>query len=378
MRRLFCLAFVLTFSSYFCILTWRSAHLGLLKRAPRRYEHSSSNSSAVIGNNPECIPRLNLHLFCMFTAASAELLHHFVPHYIKLGVKLESMNFVVNTHGINASIARSTKALLRSINVWRFTLEPAEFTSNRKRDIVNTWLTGLPTDAWVIYADIDEFFYYPKSIDVLIDLGHDDFTGYMVDQVDDTFTFPELMHSSSISEQYPMSCFGLRQRISHTWGVETLKHVLFRVRGRDSNYTEPRQFSTSHKLRSPVEALNVGPFKHFGFTGGVNGFMGVLLMKLHAYEQGDERGHSKNIGRTMLYRRQLDLFDVSGWPERLQLTVSGSSTFKETCVKIGDWSAFINKEGTVHAIENRSNEIRNLKLKRTREAKSRRESYVGL
>jgi len=105
-----------------------------------------------------------VYLWSMVAADSYNMLEHFLQHYIEVGVPVENMRFLL--HATNDASRQRSLAVFakhginldRNVNVTQVT-----FSSNAKRDFFNQHIASLPSNAWLTYPDLDEFFHYPCS-----------------------------------------------------------------------------------------------------------------------------------------------------------------------------------------------------------------------
>lgn len=112
--------------------------------------------------------RESLYLFSFLSSSgSALMLRHFTSHYFgALGVKPLHARFVVLEQHGGGGLADVLSLLLDEAHVPAANvraLRNVSYSDALKIDQVNEYILGLPMDAWLIFADSDEFFTYPCS-----------------------------------------------------------------------------------------------------------------------------------------------------------------------------------------------------------------------
>ena len=147
----------------------------------------------------------SIHLWTMVAASSSSMIEHFVKHYRRVGVPLENMNFLV--HHNNEREKQNVVSILKENGVGMDKITFIDqYNSDIKRDAINEHIESLPKDAWLVYPDLDELFYFP-----CVSGGPDtfrSFCGSMVDRFATTkpgIAMPPVaaMSEQSISNQYP-------------------------------------------------------------------------------------------------------------------------------------------------------------------------------
>ena len=119
----------------------------------------------------------SVHLLSMLAANGSAMLHHFVQHYVGIGIRPSNMAFVLDVDLWGGSAgdgpvpaaeralqARASLAVLAAAGVLNVTLSAGAYArhgDDYKRDLVNRHLASLPDDAWLVYADGDEHFHFP-------------------------------------------------------------------------------------------------------------------------------------------------------------------------------------------------------------------------
>eukprot|EP00401_Gymnodinium_catenatum_P066163 CAMPEP_0117539750 /NCGR_PEP_ID=MMETSP0784-20121206/43145_1 /TAXON_ID=39447 /ORGANISM="" /LENGTH=348 /DNA_ID=CAMNT_0005336385 /DNA_START=94 /DNA_END=1138 /DNA_ORIENTATION=+ len=233
----------------------------------------------------------------------ALLMTHYLAHYAALEVDLPARAHVV-LHVIDKKSLGEMLSVLRSYGI-RPAREIGRYDPATKANMANAWLDRLPADAWAINADSDEFFEFPCELRNQIREGKDAFLGHMAERVGANLTFPELRASPNISDQYPISCPGLRKNIGN-WAnisdrVLDYKYVLFKV-------TLPgrvrRRFHGNHivlPVPSEKATVQLGRFPHYAMTGS------SFFIKLrHKITMAHDRG--KENMRNALYASYIKLF----------------------------------------------------------------------
>jgi hypothetical protein len=110
-----------------------------------------------------------VHLFSLVSVFEHELLHHFLSYYALQGVRLRSNAHIVLHHGVEdvASEQQRAAAVLDSFGVADVVVVAFHNLSaleEHKLGRLNRLTRSLPSDAWIIFANVDELFEYPCDI----------------------------------------------------------------------------------------------------------------------------------------------------------------------------------------------------------------------
>ena len=210
--------------------------------------------------------RPHLHAFT-YMAPDALLVAHWLKHYIELGIPTRNLAIHMRSRedrtdeaALNATLgelARSGVQITRQVNLTRGHFLSTQLISRSLVDAVNAYLQTLPSHAWVILADSDEFFSMPCGLARLIRGRHDAFLAKMVDRLAADGSIPPLAPSPDISVQYPIECL-LRQALStdqaRKGGFFTSKVALFRAQGFAKRWPRKARTGVGHRTisREPV------------------------------------------------------------------------------------------------------------------------------
>jgi len=123
---------------------------------------------------------------------------------------------------------------------------PANVLEGIKLKRLNVHLSMLPENAWLIFADVDEFFVYP--CDVLARIGKRDAAcGFMTDRIAvDARSLPPVRAAPALAEQYPR-CVKIRGYGRAPIAGNPLKLVL--LRARTGKLAQIPVFITAHRAR---------------------------------------------------------------------------------------------------------------------------------
>ena len=155
----------------------------------------------------------------MVDGAAVTMLSHFLDHYERAGVILRThAAFLVHVPNNTSAGSSGALRLLTSRGVRLLELTRT-YHSNLKRDRINAHIRSLPTDAWLIYADVDELFHFPCR------LTSDCISAQLVDRLALGRRIPTM--GAHPHDQFPV-CAKVREQLT---GLTT-KFVLFRVRSR--------------------------------------------------------------------------------------------------------------------------------------------------
>jgi hypothetical protein len=210
--------------------------------------------------NQRCVQRYctlthlsgRLYLWSLQTVNDTSLLRHFVHHYAALGVRTSHMTFVFDgppsggalPHGWWHEHAGQVRRVLRDIapgSSVRTT--PGGYQTHgdeHKRDAVNAHIQSLPADAWLIYADSDEFFRFPCSASPAPTCGT------MVDRLPPNIShraqIPNVDQTQPLHRQFPR-CATVRSSLQ---GAYARKFILLPARRVDGKAME---LADSHNVR---------------------------------------------------------------------------------------------------------------------------------
>mmetsp|Transcript_14525 Transcript_14525/g.47334 ORF Transcript_14525/g.47334 Transcript_14525/m.47334 type:complete len:367 (+) Transcript_14525:179-1279(+) len=309
--------------------------------------------------------RLYLWVMMPTSKATATMIPYFAQHYEQLGVDTRRRVTVLLhrdpavSDAVNAEVMTALRDAFDvpsydATYIARFSVV-SEYSSDIKREQVNAWLQTLPADAFVVYADLDEFFEYPLDIEDQLILGGDDdrdkkkddtLIAFMMERVGADFTFPALrdIHEGvSIEEQFPLMC-----RTRERFRGNDQKHSLFAVVDRQTG--ERRQFNSSHRIQSEDtrrrKRRSGVDFAHYAYIGGPDGFMHTLQVK---YESKNATDPYELKGRGV-YDKERQIFEVTkaddGDDDRttassvrhyeISLTDTGKALFRGVCHLDGD------------------------------------------
>ena len=171
------------------------------------------------------------YLWTQASAQSHALLRHWLGHYMEQGVRLATHASVhLEPSQSDRELELALEALaahqVRNVTVLERGMNSSGLAA-RLRNGVNTFLGLLPEDAWLIWADVDEFFTWPCNVaQMLKQTRLSAACGRMSDRLaQGLIGMRKVTHATSLFEQFPV-CSTLRRRIG---GVAT-KLTLLRSR----------------------------------------------------------------------------------------------------------------------------------------------------
>ena len=232
-------------------------------------------------NGRQCAERCTLHhiankvyLFSMFSPTAHVLLPHFLQHYANLGVALKNNTRLVMDI-IPDSQSNHIELCLQSIvshgvpvsNVILAHNPDNSYWSMEKTAHINAYVKTLHRTAWLIYADIDEFFEYPCRI--FGELGRTlAVLAHMADRVGDSLmNIPHIKSRPSLLTQFPR-CVSIRAGIRKE--MQDRKVILVSLRlGVDG---EPPRWLSSHTINWMTSKegwrniSDIGHFSHFAWS----------------------------------------------------------------------------------------------------------------
>ena len=188
---------------------------------------------------PSCslsLLNVSLHLISFFASSETLLARHFVRHYRGVGVPLRNMLLLIHRRANDSLAYHSTLEALREEGLDEGSVShplvdaARDFEKVKVRNI-NARIMRLPEDAYVIYADVDEFFSFP--CDMVRRLAkHDIFCATMSDRMAANGKVMPLRRHPDIAAQFPHRCY-VRQHVRRKGTpMNTVKVALMRVRRR--------------------------------------------------------------------------------------------------------------------------------------------------
>lgn len=208
--------------------------------------------------------RSQLYAYSFIPGKDALLLAHWLQHYIS-GIGIPPAHFafgMMASSQANARIWDEHRAVLEhaGIDVRRqITLLNSTYTDELRLANVNNYIAALPKDAWLIFADHDEFFRFSCTVRQAVQLHRGDvFCSPMLDMLALDGTIAPLQAAPDISVQYPIAC-RIRDALSNPYNPSlrfmTEKVALFKVwsvaadhNGTGRPSTQARHFRTPHRL----------------------------------------------------------------------------------------------------------------------------------
>ena len=179
-----------------------------------------------------------LYLWSLVSSRSHALLRHWLRHYRLQGIRLES-NAELIIEGSGEELLYTQKALHQE-GVSQYTvysdLRNTSMIVNGVSIVgVNAWLRAgvndflsrSPPNAWLIWADVDEFFTWPCDIQLHLGTGHHvAVCGKMQDRVSANWELAKVALNQNITTQFPL-CARIRRDITNGLAI---KITLLRTR----------------------------------------------------------------------------------------------------------------------------------------------------
>jgi len=243
-------------------------------------------------------------------SSNEELATHWFRHYAALGIRMSTHAHIV-VHATCAKETAHAHAFLRGQNVSHMTFVAA-FSSAIKTKMLNEFISHeLPRDAWLVYADADEFFRFPTDA---LKLARQSYAlcSSMVDRLAAGFTVPRVRAYDArlpLALQFSL-CARLRQRIAPSGGWMKITLLRARIRGL------PPAFINTHvaviNLTRRVLRIGGNGRQRCTYTGGFPHYMhseqgyAMLRSKLALYKQ------MRRAVSTRVYQAHLHLVEQVG------------------------------------------------------------------
>jgi FkbM family methyltransferase len=222
-------------------------------------------SQPVVRNCTLSFLQSRLWAFSFIPGDDATMLSHWLNHYVSgLGVPPTHVQFArLNRSSEDDNSRLAHERVMRTYGVpsTQLTVAPStQYSDALRLAAVNAWITRLPADAWVIFADSDELFSFPCTMATLVAQGHTRFCAQMVDRLSASGAIEPLRAHPDISVQYPRECHlrHLLSEDSNRGTFYTSKVALFKVRLNDAASSAPRTFRSPHNLHGSTAVGCVG------------------------------------------------------------------------------------------------------------------------
>ena len=220
----------------------------------------------------ECTPQLRfladrLFLFSFILADDADMLWHWLRHYHGLGVRPTHTYVAVRArHSATEEQLQATLQALAAGGVPQQNLRVvrAPPSDSLKLELINQRIAALPAGSWFVYADVDELFDYPCSLEVFTRRSVC-LLGVMWDQLAADGNITELAGAPDLSLQFPLQC---RVRTTLARHMNPHKVILHRVDGRESGELHRHRrimFRNTHAVNSSQCGV-LGISRHYILT----------------------------------------------------------------------------------------------------------------
>jgi len=152
-----------------------------------------------------------LYLACFMAADQPLLGRHFVRHYRDVvGVHLAHMRVWIHQHtsARPGDAERTQRALQREgLSAQAALVERTSlYTDRLMLSRVNRHMRTLPSAAWLIYANVDEFFTFPCDVPRLLLMRKDLLCMCMQDRLAASGRIVPIAMQPSLEEQFPLPC----------------------------------------------------------------------------------------------------------------------------------------------------------------------------
>lgn len=304
-----------------------SSRCDLLTAKPLKYAGVRSDSPLLqqdgppFGSAPTCALRFlsdRLYLITFVSGLEHVLAGHFVRHYTSsIGVRPPNVRAFVHQGNVSGAETQLTARRFTAAGVPSacVRLLTGVFTEARRFAAINGEIAALPEGAWVIHADIDEFFVYPCGIEQQISRsqGHEVFCAEMRDALASNGMVGELPPlSHDLKSAYPHSCY-VRQ---HFWrnNARTSTPPLSKVvlmKAAHGNGMK-RSFVDSHHLigyrRMGFRCRAIGYFDHYTLTAqALRALQQVKLARGHQYQRDSgARGLYTAVAQFLTHHQRKD------------------------------------------------------------------------
>jgi len=263
------------------------------------------------------------------------MMAHWLVHYANAGVRLATHAHVtIHEDFSSSSVIHAARRVLEMHDVRDMQLL-SSMNANKlegiKLERLNAFIRGLPTDAWLIFADIDEFFSYPCDILARLHRTYDRFgrrrravCTLMQDRLAIDGSLPRVKPQPSIFEQYSM-CAKMRGLGAGLIAANTLKISLLgaRIFGGVPAYQSAHRvkilFADENGAHSPNNTVHNNTMQIGGTPQGQNGclYTGRYAHFSMTYEAFQ-----------LAWRKMSDKFDPNVYASTVGLSESCNASYK--------------------------------------------------
>ena len=166
-----------------------------------------------VSNRTSCplTPISHLLELASFMGSDQSLLAmHFVRHYHRhVGVPLMRMRFWVHGSPNATGVTQEAVATLvaEGVDARNITVETGRWSDKMMLQAINLHISTLPKSHYLIYANIDEFYYYPCDLQLRIAAGQQLFCLCMQDRMAANGKVTAIAKAPAIELQYPHACY---------------------------------------------------------------------------------------------------------------------------------------------------------------------------
>ena len=289
------------------------------RTSPLLRETPTLMGAGVAGNAPTCpllFLRESLYLISFLSVTEKMLTPHFLRHYTsRVGIKAEHIRLLL--HLPCRSCHNRTATFLKGLAEYpihihsrhdqpdaggrldalvgkpqraarlRVRLVNVTYSERLRLDLINAEIARLPRDAWVIVADVDEFFQFPCSLELMMRTRRDElYCAEMQDRLAMSGQITPIAAYPSLEEQYPLACYLRQHYWQHVPQPPLSKIVLMKAFAAAAG--QPRALLDSHHLttfkRWGMRCRALGYFHHYTLTReALQTLVSIKLDRRHQY-----------------------------------------------------------------------------------------------
>ena len=213
----------------------------------------------------------SLHLMAYLSTGEMALAPFYLDHYERsVGVQRANMRIFLSVDAYRDG--RSAHTLQQIFDGANVSIDPQAYSTSKMLAHFNAHIAELPSDAWVIQADMDEHFTYPCDMPTRL-AEHDIWRALLVDALAPSGHIEPVRSISDgmLEQQFPLACY---VRTYLRTSIQSSKVALMRVREREGNHAR-RAYANAHQVigewakmraRPLPPILNAGACAHFTLT----------------------------------------------------------------------------------------------------------------
>ena len=262
---------------------------------------------------------MDIYFFAFVNGAEPKLLYYFLKYYIDLGIIPTNMFIVIHISSVTNETDESIN-YLKKYNIKYIISE--NWSSSIKTDFVNKYIKSLPLNSYLIYPDLDEFFYYNgmninEYINFMEKKKYIIAQGMFCNRIGANYEICDIdISKETIFEQFPVSFYDKKHKITKNLTYCQTKICALKLI-KNIQYTSAHNVNTQARcLDEKNSNLIVYHFKYTKYT------INSIKSKIKIYKN--------RKGKHKIFSNQLSLFTKKNNKWYLCLKGENAQTKRQT------------------------------------------------